>query len=90
MTLRELVIMWQAKMVETWHHTAQIRMTILAASGNIPKNKMPKYEDFHPYIGSSSQKQGHIIRPGKKIFEPPPGALDFAKARREHLAKTES
>ena len=42
-TLKELFVQWQAVKLESWHHTAQIK-------GSLVADKKTKYEDLHPFL----------------------------------------
>jgi hypothetical protein len=52
-TLTELFIQWQAVLMETWHHTANIKGAL--ASGKVT------YEQLHPYMAAA--QQGFAIKP---------------------------
>jgi len=57
-TLRELFIQWQAVLMESWHHTANIK-------GVMASSKIA-YEQLHPYMAKVSQ--GMVVKP-KALFE---------------------
>jgi len=60
MKLRELFISWQAKKLETWHHTAHFKMCFV-------KEGTP-YHMLHPYLKKSSSHRSVPIPRGKKLF----------------------
>ena len=61
MTLSELFVMYQSVLMETWHHTANLK-------GCFAGGKNTTYESLHPYMSSAKTKTGIVVVPQNAIL----------------------